>query len=311
MKINDGIIGLAVGDALGVPCEFNKREKFKINKVIEMVKADHERAPKGSWSDDTSMVIATMDSIVNHGINYNEIANSFLRWLLENEYCAHDISFGVGNTTFKALMLYNRSELDAIECGGRSLHDNGNGSLMRILPIVYYCYYNKLDDKESYEIIKNTSYITHIHEISVLGCFLYYKYVSYILGGLDKIEAYNKLKTLKLDIFNDSSLNEYRRILKDDIYLYNEDDISSSGYVVHTLEAALWSFITTDNFKDCIIKAVNLGDDADTVGAVVGGIAGIYYGYENTPSNWLNDLVKLDYLLEMSNNFESIFKKES
>ena len=311
MKIKDGIIGLAVGDALGVPCEFMSRKLLSNGPVTKMVKALHERAPKGSWSDDTSMVIATMDSIVKHDLDYNEMGNSFLRWFLENEYCASDKSFGIGNTTFRSLMLYNRSELNAIECGGKAISDNGNGSLMRILPIAYYVYYNKLNDTEMLEIIKNTSSITHAHEISILGCYLYVKYIMYILDGLDKKDAYNKLKKLNLDMFSEESRKEYTRILNEDISIYHVDDISSSGYVVHTLEASLWCFLNTDNYRDCLIKAVNLGDDADTVGAVVGGIAGIYYGYHDIPQEWLDETAKLDYLLDMCDKFESIFVNES
>ncbi|MDD2391368.1 MAG: ADP-ribosylglycohydrolase family protein [Bacilli bacterium] len=310
MRVKDGIIGFAVGDAMGVPTEFHKREDLLKKPVTKMIENRFEGLPKGSWSDDTSMVVATIYALMENGLNYNKIADNFIKWVNGDDFCSYNKCFGIGRTTLKALAMYNRGMFKAEECGGKAFEDNGNGSLMRILPIGYYCHYNRINESETIDIVSKVSSITHGNEISILGCYLYVKYLSYILDKDSKEEAYKKLKLLDLSYFSDDSIIRYKRILKEDISDLYLDDIKSSGYVVDTLEASLWCFLKSDNFRDCIVAAINLGEDTDTIAGIAGGLAGIYYGYETIPLNWLRDLVKLDYLVLTSNKFEDFLKVE-
>lgn len=308
MKIVDGIVGFAIGDAMGVPTEFHTREELLKNPVTKMLADRFEGLPKGSWSDDTSMIVATIYALIDNGLNFNKIADNFIKWVNGEDFCSYEKSFGIGKTTLKSLSLYNRGQFKAEECGGKAFEDNGNGSLMRILPIAYYCYYNNLNDKETIDIVSKTSSITHGHEISILGCYLYVKFISFILSKNTKEDAYKKLQQLELSQFSADSILIYKRILVDNISDLYLDDIKSSGYVVDTLEASVWCFMKSDNFRDCIVGAINLGEDTDTIGGIAGGLAGIYYGYNSIPTDWLNDLVKLDYLIETSNKFEKYLK---
>ena len=176
---------------------------------------------------------------------------------------------------------------------------------MRILPIANYIYYNDVtDSQEIYNLVKQVSSITHAHEISVLGCYIYFRYILLLLDGKDKIQAYKELQNIDYKMFSDYSLNKYSRILRNNIQDTDEYNISSSGYVVSTLEATMWLFLNSNDYNTTILKAVNLGEDTDTVAACVGGLLGIYYGIENIRENWKQNLKKYDYISDLCNSFD-------
>ena len=306
----DGIMGVAVGDALGLPAQFLERDELRDDPVTEMYPSDIYRQPAGAWSDDTSMTIAMLDSIKTLGkINKEDVMKRFVRWLCYDEYTPTGETFDEGNTCASAILKYNKNH-DIENCGKTGEHANGNGSLMRTLPVCLF--YAKKMNKYSgviHEAIKDIhelSALTHNHKRACMACGLYFFCVYEIIygtgtlkerlqNGLDKgFEYYGK------DIANLVEMSHYGR-LKDLSEFENvpEDKIKSSGYVVDTLEAAIWSLITTESFEDAIIKAVNLGDDSDTVAAVAGGLAGLYYGYDAIPKRWLDKLIKREWLEEM------------
>ena len=309
-KIIDGILGFAIGDALGVPAEFKSREELKINPITDMISGGAHNQVKGTWSDDTSMTLATIHSIIETGtINTNDMADKFLKWYRNGEYTATGKLFDIGRTTIQALAKYELRLDDATNCGGNGEYDNGNGSLMRILPIAYYIYYKQIkDDNKIYKIVRDVSNITHAHEISVLGCYIYVRYCLLLLDGKDKFEAYNGIKKLDYSMFSEEALSKYERILQGDISSKSEDDISSSGYVVSTLEAVMWLFLNSNDYNTTILKAVNLGHDTDTVAAITGGLLGIYYGIENIKSEWKQTLKRYDYILDLCNRFDEEVK---
>lgn len=308
-KLNNGILGFIIGDALGVPLEFKKRDLFKNNKVIDMISSDRVGA-KGVWSDDSSMVIATMKSIIdNKGkINYESIMDNFILWVSNKDFIAIDKAFGIGRATFFALGNYHNKRYEKItECGMKGFNYNGNGSLMRILPIVYYCYYKKLNDDEIYNLVKDISSLTHSHEISILGCFIYVLLVIELLSGKEKENAYSNVRKYNYrKYFSLENIKYYDQLLNNDISKLDVDSISSMGFVVDTLEAVIWCFINNNSYDKCVIEAINLGNDSDTIGALVGGLSGIYYG--NLPSKWLDSIVKKDYLLQLCNDYYNAIK---
>ena len=305
----NGIMGFIIGDALGVPLEFKKRDLFKNNKVTDMISSDRVGA-KGIWSDDSSMVIATMKSIIdNKGkINYESIMDNFILWVSNKDFIATDKAFGIGRATFLALGNYYNKRYEKItDCGMKGFNYNGNGSLMRILPIAYYCYYKKLNDDEIYNLVKDISSFTHSHEISILGCFIYVLLVIALLSGEEKENAYSNIKKYNYrKYFSLENIKYYDRLLNNDISKLNVDSISSMGFIVDTLEAVIWCFINNNSYDKCVIEAINLGNDSDTIGALVGGLSGIYYG--NLPSKWLDSIVKKDYLLKLSNDYYNSIK---
>lgn len=298
-----GIIGFCVGDALGVPYEFNSREELKENPATTMRGYGTYNQPKGTWSDDTSMILCTTESLIN-GLDYSDMASRFNKWVTEGYMTPYNEVFDVGSTTRTALSGYSEG-IDPTTLGKGGERDNGNGSLMRILPVAYYLYIN--GEENIYEEIHKASSITHSHMVSKIACSIYSTYVIAILDGASIWTAYTYMKKEIKNTYSGDEYNNYlrvfSRILDENIALFTEDEIKSTGYVVDTLEAVFWSFLNGDGYEDAVLKAVNLGGDTDTIAALVGGLAGIYYGYEDIPSEWIDSIAKKDMIEDLSNRF--------
>lgn len=189
--------------------------------------------------------------------------------------------------------------------GGISEYENGNGSLMRILPTAYYLRkHSDLEIESQMNIIYNISALTHRHPISLIGCGIYINIAMNLLEGmLSLYESVEQGIKTAFEYYERKAWNDvyaYLRLMDLSIFLELPDsEIKSSGYVVHTLESALWCLLNTNSYAECVLKAVNLGDDTDTVGAVVGGLAGIYYGLEKIPKDWLDVLARRQYIEEL------------
>lgn len=303
-KMRAGILGFVVGDALGVPIEFLDRKVLEGNIVKNMIGYGSHKVPKGTWSDDTSLMIATMDSIKEtNNIDFDDIMQKYNEWLNFAKYTATNEVFDVGISTRNAIMNFCDGKA-AINCGAKGIRENGNGSLMRMLPFVYYLNSDVFYEDEKTMLINDASSITHAHEISKLGCRIYCDYLLLLLDGVDKINALEMLKENNYNkYYSKSSIKEYDRILKGDLKTLDISQIKSSGYVVHSLEASLWCTVTNNNFEDAVITAVNLGEDTDTIGAITGSINGVIYGRKAIPERWLNKIRKIDYIEELSDQF--------
>lgn len=319
------ILGHIVADALGVPVEFNDRLWLKENPVTDMIGYGTHSQPAGTWSDDSSMTVATLEwlgEIKNNMPNYAALMDKFCAWIYEGEYTPYGVNFDNGIATARAIMNYRKS-ISPLECGGRADYDNGNGSLMRILPVALYCAeaLAKGNLEESARFIYDVSSLTHAHARSKVGCLIYAKIVADLLfatenGDGTKLAKVDKVATVQrslsackayLESISDKELayekEKYERLW--DLSTFKclpEDEIQSSGYVLHTLEAAVWCFLNTDNYKDCVLKAVNLGDDTDTVGAVAGGLAGLHYGLDAIPKEWIALIPKREWIVELIEN---------
>ncbi|WP_068457824.1 ADP-ribosylglycohydrolase family protein [Aedoeadaptatus pacaensis] len=244
-KLKSAIYGLAVGDALGVPFEFRERGTFRCEGMTGY--GTWNRAP-GTWSDDTSMTLATLDSIKEVGrIDPLDMKERFCDWLRKGKYTADGDTFDVGTTTRMALDRGN---------GLDDYYSNGNGSLMRILPLAFT---DATDDE-----IRAVSAITHAHKISTDACVEYVHLARKLIEG--------------------------KPIIREEIKNKSMDEIKSSGFVLHTLEASIWCLLNTSSYKEAVLTAVNLGEDTDTTAAVVGGLAGIVYGYDSIPGDWIEEL---------------------
>ena len=309
--VKDGIIGHAIGDAMGVPIEFTLRENLLDNPVTEMLGHGTYDVEKGSFSDDTSMEIALIDSYVKkEEFDYDDIMNNFSLMISEGKFTPDDKMFDIGITCSTAVNNYLKGT-PPLESGLDDYNSNGNGSLMRILPVVYYAHYKKLKQVEILELVRKVSSLTHRHEISIIGCYLYVNYVLNIINGKDKYAALSMLKALDLSMFKEENVEKYHRILEDNLKDLKLNDIRSSGYIVDSLEAALWVVLNTDSYSSSIIGAINLGEDTDTIGAITGSITGILYGYNSIPKSWLESLRKREYLEQYCRIFENVLLKDS
>ena len=303
------IIGHAVGDAMGFPTEFSKREELLKNPVLEMVDSPDIGQPAGSWSDDTAMEIATIDSFIHKKcFDYKDIMDRWVKWINESEYTSTGVTFDIGSTCLKAIKRYCNGSAP-LQCGSTSTRENGNGSLMRILPVALYAYSRNLDDISTRKLTNEVSSLTHAHEVSRLGCYIYVQFVICLLKGYKKEDAYRYVQDLDYSSYDANSINLYTRILDRQIEKLILDDIKSSGYIVDTLECVLWIFMNAKNYKEAIIASTNIGGDTDTIGAIVGSLAGIYYGIDSIPSKWLDKLQRKEYLVELISKFEKCVKE--
>lgn len=302
-QIFGGIIGHAVGDALGVPVEFSRREKLQEQPVTEMRGFGAHRVPAGTWSDDTAMELALMRSLIDCGrFNYYNIMSNFVLWRDCCEFTATDMTFDVGRTCSQAIDRFIGG-VPPLLCGGTKPDNNGNGSLMRILPVAYVCHAAGLTWHYRYQQVARVSALTHATELAQLGCYIYTNFACHLLDGDSPREAYAATKADHYGGIAKKTYGRYWRILEDDISAYGADEIASSGYVVDSLEAALWSLLRTDSYRTAVETAVNLGGDTDSIGAITGSLAGIYYGYDAIPESWLHDLNRLSYLEWMCRSF--------
>lgn len=294
-----GIMGLVVGDALGLPAQFLKREEVARNPVTGM-RAGYGM-PAGSWSDDSSLAIATLMSLITYGYNPQDVMKRFVAWYDKGEYTPFGNAFDIGLTCEDAILNFEDGE-DIYHCGLSGEENNGNGSLMRILPACIYFAARNIRDDEAVQKIETLSALTHGHKRSRIGCGLYYFMVKEILYETGIIQDLLQAGVNKgFKYYGDEAEVHYYDRLRDLPRLSNVDvsDISTSGYVVDSLVSSTWGIITTESYKDALLKLVNLGDDADTVGAIAGGLAGLYYGYKCIPHEWLESVIKREKIEEI------------
>ncbi|MBT2621446.1 ADP-ribosylglycohydrolase family protein [Chryseobacterium sp. ISL-6] len=309
--VKSGIFGVCIGDALGVPVEFKSREQLKNSPVIKMLEFGTHHQPIGTWSDDSSLTLCLAEELTK-GYDQERIAQSFVKWYKYGHWTPHGKVFDIGIATRQAIHKISKGYTTYL-CGGTSERDNGNGSLMRILPLLFYI--KGFPIEKRFDVIREVSSITHAHIRSVISCFIYLEFSLEILKGKEKFEAYQVMQMTVKQFLNNNpicsqdEMDRFDRVLNNDIFEYKEDSISSGGYVLHSLEASLWCFMKSESYPEAVLRAVNLGEDTDTTGAITGGIAGIYYGFENIPEEWVSELVRRGDIEKLCNKLENKLMK--
>ena len=304
----NGIMGVVVGDALGCPVQFESRKEVARHPVTDMRGYGTFNLPEGSWTDDSSLTIALLESIRRIGkIDLDDIMENFMKWLYNGDFTPYGQSYDIGRGTMQAIDRYSRNR-NAKKCGGGE--EWNNGSLMRILPACIYCNVMETSgiysDCDAIDVIHSVGGLTHAHIRSNIACGLYFFMVKQILIGEGPLQ-----ERMQEGLTQGFAFYESRLADKENLHYYDRlrdltafkslpaEKIKSTGYVVDALEAAVWSLITTDRFDQALLKAVNLGDDTDTVGAIAGGLAGLYYGYDTIPENWLSAIKRREWIEEM------------
>jgi len=306
----NGMMGVVVGDALGMPVQFVNRAELKKNPVKAMEGYGTYHMPAGTWSDDSSMALATLDSIrEKRDVDYSDIMERFYKWLFLGEYTPSGKAFDQGNTCVEAICKYVE-EKDYRTCGKTGEMANGNGALMRIMPVCLYAYEKvrceEWDVKQALECVHQVSALTHNHLRSKMACGIYFFMVKHIIEGsgslLERLQdgVDDAVDFYHGDIANYMELACYTRLFQlDEFAQETEDTIKSTGYVVDSLEAAVWSLITTDTVEKCLLTAVNLGGDSDTIGAIAGGLAVLFYGYDSVPKEWRKQIIKEEEIITL------------
>jgi len=305
------LLGLAVGDALGVPVEFIGRAVRRRDPVTGLRGYGTHHQPPGTWSDDSSLTFCLAETLATVGYDPTDAARRFVRWQDESYWTAHGQVFDIGIATAEALQRIRRG-VAPLQAGGGDEYSNGNGSLMRILPLVFFI--KDWSVGERFRAVREMSSITHAHIRSVMACFIYLEMARQLLNGLAIDRAFAEMQQVANDFFqaegigSELEIRHFHRLLENPYgdYLikpladYPEPDIASSGYVVHTLEAALWCLLRHDTYAATVLAAVNLGDDTDTTGAVAGGLAGLAYGEAAIPAEWLAGLARRAAIEELA-----------
>lgn len=280
-RCKGALVGLAAGDALGTTLEFMRPGSFK--PIKDMIGGGIFGLKPGQWTDDTSMAICLANSLIEtRTFDAYDQQERYLRWYRKGENSSTGTCFDIGNATREAINLFEFSYQPY--CGITDRGASGNGSIMRLAPIPLR-YYQMPDDLIHYAALSSRT--THASVLCVQSC----EYMSALIAAA--IKGATKTQLLHPDwILNQYPLKkdeldkELMEIVQGSYKQKEPPLIYGSGYVIKTLEAALWAFYNTDNFEKGALKVVNLGDDADSTGAVYGQIAGAFYGYTAIPERW-------------------------
>jgi ADP-ribosylglycohydrolase len=289
-RILGGLWGALVGDALGVPLEFQSRQEVQSNPAKGMREYGTHDQPKGTWSDDGALILCTVDSLLRCEFDTEDMGKRFVAWYQNGLWTARGNVFDVGIATSQALARIAQG-MRAEVAGGDGQFNNGNGSLMRILPVALR--FAGKPTKLLLDRVHRASAITHRHPRSQIACGLYSLVIRELLAGSLPREAFKKgLNAFRAvyepDPYWAVELDYFQLLLAGDLVTRPELEIDSGGYVIHTLTASLWCLLTTSNYQECVLKAVNLGGDTDTTGCVAGGLAGVAYGVQAIPAEWMN-----------------------
>ena len=312
-KARDGIMGLAVGDALGVPVEFKPREYLDNNPVTDMMAYGTYDQPMGTWSDDSSLAFCLADSLIR-GYDLKDMAQRFVAWKEHALWTPHGEVFDIGTTTSASLerlqeLMENGQEL-TLMLDEANPAKNGNGGLMRILPLYFYLHGRPVENQ--FAAIQHVTMLTHPHIRATLANVIYLLMADFIVKGYNIRDAYEATRKKARDVYREQNIPQeeqqhFYRILEQDIAALPRQDIFSDPYVIYSLEASLWCLLNSNSYHETVLKAVNLGHDTDTNAAIAGGLAGLYYGEKAIPKAWRKALVKYREVEQLADKLGQAF----
>ena len=318
--IRAGLYELIVADALGVPAESRTREDLSRDPITAMVGGGLHQQPAGYWSDDSSMTLCLADSIAKVGYYHtHDIMQRFDDWARNGAYTPGGRKFDIGNTCALAIGRYRKGCTPAL-CGSNKMRENGNGSLMRILPMAFVLHkkygIHITKSKRAMEDIHKISGLTHRHPLAQSACGIYLAIAVRLLEGYELKAAIREGIRVALDWY--CSHDRFQRVWDHWEKISDPDDLASlpngiiysGGFVVETMETVLWALMNTDSYRDCVLTCVNMGYDADSTAAIAGGLAGLYYGYDSIPKQWLGALANRELIEGCIKGFEDYIDGE-
>ncbi|MEC4117535.1 ADP-ribosylglycohydrolase family protein [Myroides phaeus] len=309
----DLLFGVAVADALGVPVEFCYPNEINMSSVQSNYQDIPNRQtafgswnkPIGTFSDDSSLTFCTAEYLANNETNLDDLLERFKDWMKEGYWTADGETFDIGRTTLFAIENYAYGS-NWQNCGMKNENDNGNGSLMRISPLLLPLLYDKtITDPYSY--ISNFSSLTHAHTISVDCCYIYLQFAKHLYHTKNTKLAFTYLKEeLSLKFVNNDI---FKRLFSDEFLSTDPALFNNRGFVLGSLEIALHTILTTKSYEEAVLKAISLGKDTDTNAAITGALAGLLYGYDNIPTHWLAPLKRKENIELLAEQLHQTYKK--
>jgi len=275
----------AVADALGVPAEMKQRGQYQL---LGMTGEGTWSQPMGSWSDDTSMTLCLIQNILERG-SADDLLNKFERYMMFGEWTPRGVTFDVGRTCAHAVRQHAINHVPAVQCGDASEQANGNGALMRIAPLAFSLAKQPVDERIRQSIAMTT--ITHGHPRAVVGSVIYLEILHELLQGHALPAALKTVQARVLAVFSAEpvlaqELAAYQRLLTSGFGQLPVSAIKTSGYVVDTLEAAVWVALNYQDLQTGLLAAVNLGGDVDTIATVAGSLMSVAHPDQPVPADW-------------------------
>lgn len=299
-RLMGGLVGLVIGDALGVPVEFSTRGERDRDPVRGMRGYGTHHQPRGTWSDDGALAMAHAATFIEHGWDAERHLAAFAAWYEQGAWSAHDRVFDIGATTLQAIRRFRLGQ-PAHEAGGRNDRDNGNGALMRILPAA--CWWASSPPTETVRLLCDASALTHAHPRSRLCCAWHGLVAAGLLAGRTVTESLTvAVEPMRL-VTPASERLHFNAMTSGTCLNMPREAVPSDGYVISTLVAVLWCLHRHEDFADAVLEAVNLGGDADTTAAVVGGLAGLRCGLSGIPRAWITCLPRRVAVLDLAERF--------
>lgn len=298
-KARGAMVGLALGDALGTSLEFRPKDSY--TPLQDIVGGGPFHLKPGQWTDDTSMMLCLADSMLALGKHdARDQMNRYLAWCKEGYNSVTGRCFDVGNTVRAAFRRYKRTNKE--NAGSTNEQSAGNGSLMRLAPVpIFYSSFRYASQEDVMKAARLSSITTHAEQRAVEACQIMAWLIYQILNDVDSTLTKAMLFERLLNYWDKAAIHDdLAAIVQGSFLTKSRKHIRGTGFVVHSLEAALWSFAHSDNFRDGALRAANLGEDADTTAAIYGQLAGAFYGYSRLPELWLEKLAWQDHIKEQA-----------
>jgi ADP-ribosylglycohydrolase len=318
--ITTALLGLSVADAIGVPVEFQTREELDENPVTDIRGYGTYNQPPGYFSDDSSLAFGLAESLAMGAFDLKSQAQRLINYKYAGYWTPDHEMFDIGMTTSAAIdrLMMKLGEGKEAELANLRLlakeSDNGNGALMRIFPL--YAYLRDKPVEIWFEYIWQHSALTHGHIRSACCCFLYLRFCAHLVAKATKEEALEMARRELLDFLMVAKLpieelDALATLIQADFANLARTQVQGSGYVVECLEAALWCLFNADNYRNAVLKAVNLGQDTDTTACVVGAPAALLYGVEAIPANWLAALARREEIIDLGDRLHAAYPRYS
>lgn len=298
-KAQGAMVGLALGDALGTSLEFRLKDSY--TPLQDIVGGGPFHLKPGQWTDDTSMMLCLADSMLALGkLDARDQMDRYIAWWQEGHNSVTGRCFDIGNTVSAALELYKA--INEANAGSTDEQSAGNGSLMRLAPIpIFYSSFRYASQEDVVKAARLSSITTHAEQRAVEACQIMAWLIYQILNDVDSVLSKATLFEKLFNYWGKAGIHDDLAVVVQGSFLTkSRKHIRGTGFVVQSLEAALWSFAHSDNFRDGALLAANLGEDADTTAAIYGQLAGAFYGYSQLPELWLEKLAWQDYIKEQA-----------